>query len=109
MKIDIFTKVVFLFPAALNGLSGYLFLFLFAFFTIQRAVAGLDAGDPKWIQKHGHKGILTTDFESRMESMTTSKASHVTPMGPGVRLRGRCLLPVFDPSGSGADSGLVPQ
>ncbi|KAM4528215.1 sperm-associated antigen 8 [Odontesthes bonariensis] len=54
----------------------------------ERAVAALDSGDPKWIQKHGHAGILTTDRESRMESMTTSKASHVTPVGPGVRLRG---------------------
>ncbi|XP_072228400.1 sperm-associated antigen 8 [Leuresthes tenuis] len=56
--------------------------------TEERAVAAHDAGDPKWIQKHGHKGILTTDFESPMESMTTSKASHVTPVGPRVRVRG---------------------
>ncbi|XP_047426118.1 sperm associated antigen 8 [Mugil cephalus] len=55
----------------------------------ERATAALDKERTKThIQRHGHKGILTIDPESKMESVTTLKADYVTPKGPGVRLRG---------------------
>ncbi|XP_030599240.1 sperm-associated antigen 8 [Archocentrus centrarchus] len=39
-------------------------------------------------QRHGLKGILTTDLESKMESVTTHNAAYVAPKSPGVRIRG---------------------
>ncbi|XP_035812883.1 sperm associated antigen 8 isoform X2 [Amphiprion ocellaris] len=58
-------------------------------YTATRASAGLDAEETKiHIQRHGHKGILTMDQESKMETMTTLKAAYAAPKSPGVRLRG---------------------
>uniref|UniRef100_A0A3P8TJM3 Sperm associated antigen 8 n=1 Tax=Amphiprion percula TaxID=161767 RepID=A0A3P8TJM3_AMPPE len=58
----------------------------------ERASAGLDAEETKiHIQRHGHKGILSMDQESKMETMTTLKAAYAAPKSPGVRLRGTCL------------------
>ncbi|TNN36684.1 Sperm-associated antigen 8 [Liparis tanakae] len=55
----------------------------------ERAVAALDTPETRsQIRKYGHRGILTTDWESKMESVTTLKATYVTPKSPGVRLRG---------------------
>ncbi|XP_045923059.1 sperm associated antigen 8 isoform X1 [Micropterus dolomieu] len=55
----------------------------------ERAVAAVDTEESKTqIQRHGHRGILTMDQESKMESVTTLKAAYIPPKGPGVRLRG---------------------
>ncbi|XP_056288064.1 sperm associated antigen 8 [Pseudoliparis swirei] len=55
----------------------------------ERAVAALDTPETRsQIRKYGHRGILTTDWESKMERVTTLKATYVTPKSPGVRLRG---------------------
>ena len=55
----------------------------------QRAVAALDTGKTTaQIQKHGHKGILTLDEDSKLENVTTFKAVYIPPRSPGVRLRG---------------------
>ncbi|XP_070845760.1 sperm-associated antigen 8 [Chaetodon trifascialis] len=40
------------------------------------------------ILRHGHRGILRMDQESKMESITTHKANYLPPKSPGVRLRG---------------------
>ncbi|XP_022600119.1 sperm-associated antigen 8 [Seriola dumerili] len=57
--------------------------------TEERAVAALDNEETKTqIQRHGHRGILTMDQESKMETVTTLKAAYVLPKGPGVRLKG---------------------
>lgn len=56
---------------------------------IQRAAATLDTEETrKQIQKHGHKGILTMDQESKMETVSTMKADFVAPKSARVRLRG---------------------
>uniref|UniRef100_A0A665XBX2 Sperm associated antigen 8 n=1 Tax=Echeneis naucrates TaxID=173247 RepID=A0A665XBX2_ECHNA len=55
-------------------------------------VAALDRDETKAkIQRHGHRGILTMDQESKMESVTTVKAAYGFPQSPGVRLTGMCL------------------
>ncbi|XP_030290956.1 sperm-associated antigen 8 [Sparus aurata] len=55
----------------------------------ERAVAALDTGKTTaQIQKHGHKGILTLDEDSKLENVTTFKAVYIPPRSPGVRLRG---------------------
>ncbi|KAM8743329.1 sperm-associated antigen 8 [Acanthopagrus schlegelii] len=55
----------------------------------ERAVAALDTGKTTaQIKKHGHKGILTLDEDSKLESVTTFKAVYIPPKSPGVRLRG---------------------
>ncbi|XP_034403164.1 sperm-associated antigen 8 [Cyclopterus lumpus] len=55
----------------------------------ERAVAALDTLETRsQIRKYGHRGILTTDWESKMESVTTLKATYVPPKSPGMRLRG---------------------
>ncbi|CAG5867171.1 unnamed protein product [Menidia menidia] len=54
----------------------------------EKAVKPPDTDDQKWIQRHGHKGILTNDPESKMDTITTSKATYVAPKSPGVRLQG---------------------
>ncbi|GAA6213801.1 sperm-associated antigen 8 isoform X1 [Lates japonicus] len=55
----------------------------------ERAVAALDNEETKTHnQRHGHKGILTMDLESKMENVTTVKAAYVPPKSPGVRLQG---------------------
>ncbi|XP_038590520.1 sperm associated antigen 8 isoform X2 [Micropterus salmoides] len=55
----------------------------------ERAVAAVDTEESKTqIQRHGHRGILTMDQESKMETVTTLKAAYIPPKGPGVRLRG---------------------
>ncbi|XP_059214137.1 sperm associated antigen 8 [Centropristis striata] len=56
--------------------------------TEERAVAALDSESCRQIQKQGHRGILSLDQDSRMESVTTVTATFVPPRGPGVRLRG---------------------
>ncbi|XP_029025817.1 sperm associated antigen 8 isoform X2 [Betta splendens] len=38
--------------------------------------------------KHGHRGILTMDQDSKMEAVTTVKEAYIHPKGPGVRLHG---------------------
>ncbi|XP_071323122.1 sperm-associated antigen 8 isoform X1 [Trachinotus anak] len=54
----------------------------------ERAVAALDNEETKTqIQRHGHRGILTMDQESKMETVTTLKAAYVPPKSPGVRLK----------------------
>lgn len=59
---------------------------------IQRAFAALDSKETRTqIQKHGHRGIITMDQDSKMETTTTLKAVFIPPKGPGVRLRGMCL------------------
>lgn len=59
---------------------------------IQRAMEDVDTQETRTqIQKHGHKGIITMDQESQMESVTTLRANFTPPKGPGVRLRGTCL------------------
>uniref|UniRef100_A0A3Q4IE20 Uncharacterized protein n=1 Tax=Neolamprologus brichardi TaxID=32507 RepID=A0A3Q4IE20_NEOBR len=56
------------------------------------AIADLHTEDPKTHKHiHGHKGILTIDLESKMESMTTLKAAYVAPKSPVGRLQGMCL------------------
>ncbi|XP_028274181.1 sperm-associated antigen 8 [Parambassis ranga] len=42
----------------------------------------------KHIQKHGHKGILTVDEDSKMETTTTARVDFAPPKDLGVRLRG---------------------
>ncbi|XP_041816610.1 sperm associated antigen 8 [Chelmon rostratus] len=55
----------------------------------ERTVAALDTEQTRTqIQKHGHRGIVTVDRESKMESVTTFKAAFLPPKSPGVRLRG---------------------
>ncbi|XP_067430965.1 sperm associated antigen 8 isoform X1 [Thunnus thynnus] len=55
----------------------------------ERAVAALDTQETKaHIQKHGHRGILTIDQESKMETVSTLRAAYIPPKSPGVRLRG---------------------
>ncbi|XP_037341528.2 sperm associated antigen 8 isoform X2 [Pungitius pungitius] len=55
----------------------------------ERAVAPLDTQRTRLqILKQGHGGILTMDLGSKMETVTTLKASYVPPKGPVVRLRG---------------------
>nr|XP_046231982.1 sperm associated antigen 8 [Scatophagus argus] len=39
-------------------------------------------------QRHGHRGILMMDLESKMETVTTFKAAYIPPKSPGVRLQG---------------------
>ncbi|XP_051267660.1 sperm associated antigen 8 [Dicentrarchus labrax] len=57
--------------------------------TEERLVAALDTEETKTqIQRHGHRGILTMDQESKLENVTTFKAAYVPPKSPGVRLRG---------------------
>uniref|UniRef100_A0A3B4GN97 Uncharacterized protein n=1 Tax=Pundamilia nyererei TaxID=303518 RepID=A0A3B4GN97_9CICH len=58
----------------------------------ERAIADLHTEDPKTHKHiHGHKGILTIDLESKMESVTTLKAAYVAPKTPVGRLQGMCL------------------
>ncbi|XP_034048707.1 sperm-associated antigen 8 [Thalassophryne amazonica] len=40
------------------------------------------------IQRDGPRGVFMTDPTSKMESVSTLKASYVPPKGPGVRLQG---------------------
>ncbi|XP_033952201.1 sperm-associated antigen 8 [Pseudochaenichthys georgianus] len=55
----------------------------------ERATEDVDTQETRTqIQKHGHKGIITMDQESQMESVTTLRANFTPPKGPGVRLRG---------------------
>uniref|UniRef100_UPI0037E87279 sperm-associated antigen 8 n=1 Tax=Semicossyphus pulcher TaxID=241346 RepID=UPI0037E87279 len=55
----------------------------------ERAVAALDADQTRiQIQRQGHRGILTLDQDSKMETITTLKAAFSPPKGPGVRQRG---------------------
>lgn len=64
----------------------------FFFFFTQRAIADLHTEDPKTHKHiHGHKGILTIDLESKVESVTTLKAAYVAPKSPVGRLQGMCL------------------
>ncbi|CAJ1070831.1 sperm-associated antigen 8 [Xyrichtys novacula] len=56
--------------------------------TEERAVAALDAEESIQIQRHGHRGILTLDQDTKMETVTTHKAHFIPPKGPGVRMRG---------------------
>ncbi|XP_078128105.1 sperm-associated antigen 8 [Sander vitreus] len=55
----------------------------------ERTVAALDNQQTRTqIQKRGHRGILTMDQESKMETVSTLKATYIPPKSPGVRLRG---------------------
>ncbi|XP_005921784.1 sperm associated antigen 8 isoform X1 [Haplochromis burtoni] len=55
----------------------------------ERAIADLHTEDPKTHKHiHGHKGILTIDLESKMESVTTLKAAYVAPKTPVGKLQG---------------------
>ncbi|KAM7393239.1 hypothetical protein PAMA_008067 [Pampus argenteus] len=55
----------------------------------ERAVAALDSQETRaQIQKHGHRGLLTMNQESKMETVSTMKAAYIPPKYPGVRLRG---------------------
>ncbi|XP_039856893.1 sperm associated antigen 8 isoform X2 [Simochromis diagramma] len=55
----------------------------------ERAIADLHTEDPETHKHiHGHKGILTIDLESKMESVTTLKAAYVAPKSPVGRLQG---------------------
>ncbi|CAK6965129.1 sperm associated antigen 8 isoform X2 [Scomber scombrus] len=73
-------------PASLDSKVGKCLLHNWA---EERAVAALDTKDTKaHIQKHGHRGILTVDQESKMETVSTLKAAYIPPKSPGVRLRG---------------------
>ncbi|KAI3361955.1 hypothetical protein L3Q82_012306, partial [Scortum barcoo] len=55
----------------------------------QRAVAALDNEETRiQIQRRGHKGILTMDQGSKMETLTTIKATYTAHKSSGVRLRG---------------------
>ncbi|XP_071390193.1 sperm-associated antigen 8 [Centroberyx affinis] len=55
----------------------------------ERAAAVLDTdGSRVQIQKHGHRGILTVDLASKIEGVSTERASYIPPRGPGVRERG---------------------
>ncbi|KAM7369315.1 hypothetical protein PAMP_013591 [Pampus punctatissimus] len=55
----------------------------------ERAVAALDIQETKaQIQKHGHRGLLTMNQESKMETVSTVKAAYIPPKNPGVRLQG---------------------
>ncbi|TKS84179.1 Sperm-associated antigen 8 [Collichthys lucidus] len=57
--------------------------------TEERAVAALGTEETRTqIQRYGHRGILTMDQESKMETVTTLKAAYIPPRSPGVRLRG---------------------
>ncbi|XP_074546911.1 sperm-associated antigen 8 [Halichoeres trimaculatus] len=53
----------------------------------ERAVAALDT-EEKRIQRHGHRGILTLNQDTTMETMTTHKVAFAPPKSPGVRKRG---------------------
>ncbi|XP_070707117.1 sperm-associated antigen 8 [Pempheris klunzingeri] len=54
-----------------------------------RAVAALDNEQTRTqIQRHGHRGLLTMDHESKMETVTTLRGAYILPKSPGVRLRG---------------------
>ncbi|MFT7815677.1 sperm-associated antigen 8 [Arapaima gigas] len=52
----------------------------------ERATVSLDRA--KDIQRRGHKGILTLDFLSEFQGVSTAKAAFTPPRGPGVRERG---------------------
>nr|XP_020470781.1 sperm-associated antigen 8 isoform X2 [Monopterus albus] len=55
----------------------------------ERAVAAVDNKEIKtqnW--RHGHRGILTMDQESKMEAVSTLKEAYGPPKIPGVRLHG---------------------
>lgn len=55
----------------------------------ERAVAALETKETKTqIQRHGHRGIITMDQDSKMETVTTLKAAYTPPKSQGVRLRG---------------------
>ncbi|XP_034565636.1 sperm-associated antigen 8 [Notolabrus celidotus] len=55
----------------------------------ERAVAALDTEETRiQIQRQGHRGILTLDQDTTMETVTTHRAAFTTPKGPGVRQRG---------------------
>ena len=43
------------------------------------------------LHKYGHKGILTTNFESKVENLSTTKDSYRQPSGSGTRAKGRKL------------------
>ncbi|XP_028399148.1 sperm-associated antigen 8-like [Dendronephthya gigantea] len=43
------------------------------------------------LHKHGHKGILTTKFDSKVENLSTTKDSYRQPSGSGVRAKGKKL------------------
>ena len=44
--------------------------------------------------KDGHKGLLTTDFISDVEKLTTVRDSYRPPQGPGVRQTGTISVTV---------------
>ncbi|KAM3599190.1 uncharacterized protein V6R79_001487 [Siganus canaliculatus] len=55
----------------------------------ERAVAALDNEEARaQIQRHGHRGIITIDQESKMETVTTVKSTYVPFKSPGVTLEG---------------------
>ncbi|XP_029301065.1 sperm-associated antigen 8 [Cottoperca gobio] len=55
----------------------------------ERAIAAVDNQETsRQIHKHGHRGILTMDQESKMETVTTVRATFIPPKSPGVRLQG---------------------
>ncbi|KAM4720317.1 sperm-associated antigen 8 [Anableps anableps] len=55
----------------------------------ERAVAALGIEESRnTIRKCGNKGIITMDLNCKMETLSTSKATYVPPVGPGVRLSG---------------------
>lgn len=72
----------------MHNFTGTLYICLCA----QKPVTALETEKTRMqIQRHGHRGILTMDPESKMETITTVRAAYVPPKGPGVRLRGMCL------------------
>nr|XP_029133607.1 sperm-associated antigen 8-like [Labrus bergylta] len=55
----------------------------------ERAVAALGQAENRFqIQRQGHKGILTLDQDTKMETVTTHRTDFLPPKGPGVRERG---------------------
>ncbi|XP_060917000.1 sperm associated antigen 8 [Labrus mixtus] len=55
----------------------------------ERAVAALDQAENRFqIRRQGHKGILTLDQDTKMETVTTHRTDFLPPKGPGVRERG---------------------
>ncbi|XP_068191204.1 sperm-associated antigen 8 [Antennarius striatus] len=55
----------------------------------KRAVAALGSEEERaQIQRHGHRGIITMDQESKMETVTTFRAAFPPPKSSGVRTQG---------------------
>ncbi|KAJ8385500.1 hypothetical protein AAFF_G00185360 [Aldrovandia affinis] len=56
----------------------------------ERATAFLDTEESgAHVYKHGHKGIISIDLESKAQDVTTVKDTFIPPVAPGIRQRGR--------------------